>query len=241
MNCGEFEARIQRVLDRRQLLSSDDALVDHALACSECAARLDAYVELIAQIEGWQPPPLDEDFSRRTVQRAFPATVAVPSRPRTSRRRFGYQVVTLLACLWLIAALPQLWSPPVSNSSPNDDAVTASALPAATLASTAGQNQTTLPTAGIGSFEPVAGTARQAADREGDDWRGLWAEWSGRLPAESFEPLDTFTQGIKPIAASLTTALDSLRTTFPLGELPSAPSATRDAATLESRAADLMG
>ncbi|MCL4207772.1 MAG: hypothetical protein KJ000_35250 [Pirellulaceae bacterium] len=241
MNCGEFEARIQRVLDRRQSLTSDDALVDHALACSECAARLDAYVELLEQIEDWQPPLLDEDFSRRTVQRAFPSTVGVQPRTRAKERRFGYQVLAVVACLLVIAALPRFWSPPVSNHSSSDDSATVSTPPAVMLASTAGQNQPTLPTMEIDNFEQAAETARQAENRDGDDWRRLWAEWSGRLPAESFEPLDRLTQGIKPITASLTTALDSLRTTFPLGEFPSAPSATRDAAILESRAADLMG
>jgi hypothetical protein len=241
MNCGEFEARIHQVLDRRRSLTDDDALADHALDCSQCAAKLDGYVELFEQVGCWQPLPLDADFSRRTVQRAFPAPVAVQPNPRAARQRFSYQVLTLLACLLLIAVLPRLWSPPVpTNSSTVDTAIT-STLPATALPPSVAASESVLPVVELRTLQQVPGTALGAEGRTNDGWLNLWVEWSGRLAAEPFEPLDTFTQGIKPIAASLTTALDSLRTTFPLGDLPTVPNATQDAATLEHRAADRLG
>jgi hypothetical protein len=241
MNCGEFEARIHQVLDRRRSLTDDDALADHAMDCSECAAKLDGYVELFEQVGRWQPLPLDADFSRRTVQRAFLAPVAVQPNPRAARQRFSYQVLALLACLLLIAALPRLWSQPVPDRSSTEAAAITSTLPATALAPSVAASESVLPVVDSRELEQVPGTAWGAEDRGNDNWRSWWVEWSGRLAAEPFEPLDTFTQGIKPIAASLTTALDSLRTTFPLGDLPTAPNATQDAASLADRAADLMG
>jgi hypothetical protein len=241
MNCGEFEARIHQVLDRRRSLTDDDALADHAMDCSECAAKLDGYVELLEQVGRRQPLPLDADFSRRTVQRAFAATVAVQPRPRAAGRRVRYQVLTLLACLLLVATLPRFWSPPVPAKSSTVDTAITSTLPATALAPIAAESESALPVVEFRTLEQDAGTAWGAEDRSNDGWRSFWAEWSGRLATEPFEPLDTFTQGIKPIAASLTTALDSLRTTFPLGDLPTAPNATQDAATLEHRAADRLG
>jgi anti-sigma factor RsiW len=219
MNCDEFESRLQQRLDGRQSLIGDSRLQDHALTCSMCAALLETYQELYDQIANWQPPELDEDFSARTVRRAFPETIAVRPRWSSAQRRYLSQAVTALACLVVIAVLGRFWLVSVStNGSISDAKIAAPQLPVIA------ESQTHRAPAALRDMQPLDAP-------EADRWRIFWTEWSSGLPPEPLESLDTWTQGIKPIAVSLNTALDSLRATFPLYYDPASDlSATEDAA-----------
>jgi hypothetical protein len=210
MNCDEFETRIQELLDRRQSLTGDGRLLDHALTCTPCAAMLETYQELFDQIARWQPLELDRDFSDRTVRKAFPATIAVRSGSSGFQHRYLHQVLTVLACLVLLAGLGRFWLVSVATNRPISD----SEISAPQSAEIAEHREHRAP----------------VADPANDRWRVFWTEWSSVLPAEPLESLDTWTQGIKPIAASLNTALDSLRSTFPLYDPSRDLSAAEDSA-----------
>ncbi|MCH5376197.1 MAG: hypothetical protein JJ992_19680, partial [Planctomycetes bacterium] len=75
-----------------------------------------------------------------------------------------------------------------------------------------------------------------------EDLHAFWEGWSQRLAGDGFESLDTLTEGIRPITAYLTTALDTLRTTFPLTEDEPGVGSTEDSASTAGASAErLMG
>jgi hypothetical protein len=225
MNCDEFESRLQQRLDRRQSLIGDSRLRDHALTCSPCAAMLETYQELFDQIARWQPPELDEDFSARTVRRAFPETIAVRPSASSAQRRYLSQAVTALACLVLLAVLGRFWLASVAtNGSVSDSQIAAPQVPPVA------ESPTHRGPAARRDVGPLVALPQPVDLPEADRWRVFWIEWSSGLPAEPLESLATWTQGIKPIAVSLNTALGSLRATFPLYDPASDLSATEDAA-----------
>jgi hypothetical protein len=126
--------------------------------------------------------------------------------------------VTALACLVLIAVLGRFWWVSVStNLSITDSEISAPQLPVIA------ESRAHRAPMALRDLRPVDAP-------EADRWRMFWTEWSTALPAEPLESLDTWTQGIKPIAVSLNTALDSLRATFPLYDPASDLSTTEDAA-----------
>jgi hypothetical protein len=225
MNCDEFETKLQQQLDRRQSLIGDSRLMDHALICSPCAAMLETYQELFGQIAAWQPPELDEDFSARTVRRAFPEAITVRPNSSSAERRYLSQAVTTLACVILIAVVGTFWLTSVSTtgwisnseiSAPQGSVISASQTHRAPMA--------------LRDPRPLVTVPWLVDAPEADRWSIFWTEWSSTLPTEPLESLDTWTQGIKPIAVSLNTALDSLRATFPLYDPASDLSAAEDAA-----------
>jgi hypothetical protein len=225
MNCDEFETRLQQRLDRRQTLIDDSRLLDHALTCSPCAATLETYQELFDQVARWQPPELDPDFSARTVRRAFPETIAVRPSSSNAPRRYLLQAVTALASLVLVAVLGRFWLASVSTSgSISDSEISAPQGPVISA------SPTHLAPTALGDSRPLVTVPWPVDAPEADRWRMFWTEWSSALPPEPLESLDTWTHGIKPIAVSLNTALDSLRATFPLYDPARDLSAAEDAA-----------
>ena len=225
MNCDEFETRLQERLDRRQSLTGDGRLLDHALTCAPCAAMLETYQELFDQIACWQPLELDKSFSDRTVRRAFPETIAVRPSSSSVPRRYVPQALAVLACLVLIAVLGRFWLASVStNVAISNSEISA---PQSPVIAEDREHRMPMP---IRDLRPLVTVPQPLDASEADRWRIFWIEWSSVLPAEPLESLDTWTQGIKPIAASLNTALDSLLATFPLYDPASDLSTTEDAA-----------
>ncbi len=222
MKCDDFEARIHQRLDERCSPRDDRHLLDHASECPTCADVLETYSNVVRQLGHWQPPPLDDDFSRRTVQAALRdsdrlATTPLSKEPlhrsgRSSRSmfrpRFAYQALVLSACVLLIVASAPLWLPSVDTDGP----VTQTAV---------SEPDRIQPMNGLGESSP-----RQLSDPRAlgpaaiatGDWRIVWTQWSTALQSEPLEPLDTWTKGIRPLTASLHTAWLSLRTSFPLYE-----------------------
>jgi hypothetical protein len=226
MNCDEFETRLQQRLDRRQSLIGDNRLLDHALTCSPCAAMLETYQEWSDQIARWQPPELDQGFSARTVRRAFPETIAVRPKWSNVQRRYLSQTVTALACLVLIALLGRFWLVSFSTNRLISDAEIA-----APQVPPVAESETQRAPATPRDVRPLVSVPQPVDAPETDRWRVFWTGWSSGLPPKPLESLDTWTQGIKPIAVSLDTALDSLRATFPLYYDPASDlGATEDAA-----------
>jgi hypothetical protein len=225
MTCDDFEARIHELLDEHQALAGDLPLLDHAADCPACSVALEHYQELFAAIEAWRPPELDPQFSRRTVRMAFPESVTVRSQSTGTKSRNLLQALALLACVVVIGVLGRFWSASVSTDHP---LAISEPLPSLLVeTSEAGHDR---PPLAWRELLPLVMAARPADIPAGDRWSLLWTEWSSGLPRDPLESLDPWTQGIKPIAASLHTAWSSLRTTFPLYEPPNDLKTTEDAA-----------
>jgi len=224
MNCDDFEARIHELLDEHQALTGDLPLLEHAVDCSACAAVLENYQELFAAIEGWRPPALDQQFSRRTVRMAFPEAVMVRSESSGTKSRTLFQALAVLACIGLIGVLGRFWLATVST----DHSVGMSQTSPLQLPEPAEPGNDRPPLA-LPELLPLLMAAQPVDGPAGDRWSVFWTQWSSALPKEPLESLDPWTQGIKPIAASLHTAWSSLRTTFPLYEPPGDLPAVEDA------------
>jgi hypothetical protein len=206
MHCDEFETRIQELLDRRRRLTDDVLLRQHAQDCCGCAAILEAYVELFQRIERWESPQLDPDFSRRTVQKAFPAMPAAARRSSVAGRFARVRSFALVACGVLVVATIGIGLPWIADDRASDRSLAESDF----VPGSRGNSSPAVMTA------PEVPQPIQRLGQADGGWLTLWVEWSSHLEPDRFESLGTFRQGIKPIAVSLTTALDSLRTSLPL-------------------------
>lgn len=227
MNCDDFEARMHQCLDERCSPSDDRLLLDHASECPGCADILETYGNVFRQLGECQPPPLDDDFSRRTVQLAMRDADQLVSRHlskeaqhRTgrplrsiSRPRIAYRMFGLLACVVLMAVLVPLWLSSVGTDGP----VTPSPVGIHDGLASVDQQTELLPRA-LSDLLAVSSPVPPPHDFSAGGWRVVWTQWSTAIQSEPLEPLDTWTQGIKPITASLHTAWLSLRTSFPLYE-----------------------
>jgi len=98
MQCDEFDARLDRRLDRHQAPDADPLLRQHARLCPRCREQLTAATRLLTGLKLLDTPPLRDDFARRVVQQVTPAA---------PRRRVWRAPLTLaVAATLLIALLP---------------------------------------------------------------------------------------------------------------------------------------
>ncbi|MEO1617453.1 MAG: hypothetical protein AAFV88_16495 [Planctomycetota bacterium] len=58
MNCEQFHSRVNELLDERESLQSDAALVEHAEECRQCSQTLSTWSEIDSLCEIAQPPRL---------------------------------------------------------------------------------------------------------------------------------------------------------------------------------------
>lgn len=70
MNCGEFEKRLQKLLDRRIDPDTNASLRAHAAACRECRLQLATYRALFDGLDLIEPVGPSADFTDRVLKRA---------------------------------------------------------------------------------------------------------------------------------------------------------------------------
>ena len=214
MKCGEFETRIQSVLDCRESLGDDQTLREHADQCADCAAVLDAYNAMLDAVEIHETPELDDDFGQRVVQLTFAPQAAGSANSRYATRAMVVALASI-AALIMISVLPRLWISHDPAPSPGG--------PTGTLQLT-GPGTPSEPSTTTEDPEQIV-----ASD---PDWRSLWSQLSSRIASEDLQPIETLAEGIRPITNSLTTAVDGLRTTFPVGGVSPPPKSSEDSASL---------
>ncbi|MBX3411428.1 MAG: hypothetical protein KF708_01830 [Pirellulales bacterium] len=103
MKCGEFETRLNDLLDARQPLAGDKQLAAHAAECETCRADLSAYGALAGEIAARPRPLPSADLVSRVM-----ADLATPQVERPADNRTPWVAFALAAAL-LIAAFP-VWS-----------------------------------------------------------------------------------------------------------------------------------
>jgi hypothetical protein len=71
MNCQQFEARLNELLDERAPLEMDDSLNGHIRECAACRELLSAYVDLLQVMRFRSPPAPAPDLAPRIVAAAI--------------------------------------------------------------------------------------------------------------------------------------------------------------------------
>jgi hypothetical protein len=211
MGCAQFEERLQRLLDQRELPSEDSQLHRHARRCPECRETLAACCRMIDGLNLLELRVPDEDFSLRVVGR----TQVVRPSP-AARRRFAGALAAVAAGLALALLLPFSWREDRTESAIAPVPVVAGApLPADLVA---------------------AGPRTEAVDRSADAWTkarldqqqplALLRSWTASWSDRTWNPVDGLAGGLTPITTPLGVAVQEIRRTIPLGRVdrPTAPS-----------------
>jgi hypothetical protein len=105
MNCGQFETRLNLLLDQRRSPASDPALAAHAAACAACDELLADHVALVSCASRSRLPRVSADFAQRVVATARP--IAVPQ--RRTRRLFMAACVALSSAAAMLLAISIVW------------------------------------------------------------------------------------------------------------------------------------
>lgn len=241
MNCAEFDSRIHQLLDERSDLAADAALSRHAEACPHCERMLEGYLRWIEGSNARSFAPLSRDFSCRVVCQVCAGPHGSPVRPPRGRSRQLWAACGLVAAILLIGLLLR---GPRRPAEPGAEVPRSEAL----LGRSAGDQP---PSGKLVQSVPPAGPERSevsegpqnsdALPTAGDeDWRLLWQQLSEQLVsrhpvAGELGSMSPLADGIRPVATSLGSALDSLlRTAIPLDREPSQPASADDSAARQA-------
>lgn len=204
MRCAEFETRLHRLLDRRELPSEDSRLNRHAGRCPECRETLAACDRMIDGLNLMELPVPGDDFPLRVVRRT---QVGRPS--LAANRRFHAAWAAIAATLALL--LPFAWRQerPESAAAPGGPVVARTMHPETPRAVEDGTDRT--------SPKRQQGTdlaSSLALDQQQPLvlLRSWTASWSGR-----WNPVDGLANGLTPIMTPLGVAVEEIRRTIPLG------------------------
>ena len=104
MRCEQFEQRMHRLLDRREIPSEDPRLTRHAERCAPCRETLAACGRMLDGLNLLELPVPGDDFPRRVIRRA---QVARPS--LAASRRFHAAWAAIAVTLALALLLPVAW------------------------------------------------------------------------------------------------------------------------------------
>src|SRR6478735_9309243 len=75
MNCGQFETRLNLVLDQRRSPLADPALAAHAGVCATCDELLADHIALAAYVSRSSSPSPSPGFANRVMAAAGPLAV----------------------------------------------------------------------------------------------------------------------------------------------------------------------
>jgi hypothetical protein len=105
MNCGQFETRLNLVLDQRRSPASDPVLAAHAAVCANCDELMADHMALVAcasRSRVLRPRP---DFAERVVA----ATGSTAIHQRRTRRLFMAACVALSSAAAMLLAISIVW------------------------------------------------------------------------------------------------------------------------------------
>lgn len=105
MYCGQFETRLNLLLDQRRSPAGDPALTAHAAVCANCDELLADHVVLVTCASQSRLPQVSADFAHRVVAAAGPVAV----RPRRTRRLFMAACVALSSAAAMLLAISIVW------------------------------------------------------------------------------------------------------------------------------------
>src|SRR4051812_39341347 len=100
MNCGQFETRLNLLLDQRRSPASDPALAAHAAICADCDELMADHKAVVACMADSRVPQVSKGFAKRVVAAVGP--MAVPQR-RTKRLMMATCVALSSAAAMLLA------------------------------------------------------------------------------------------------------------------------------------------
>lgn len=130
MNCQEFEARLNELLDERAPLELDGALGSHARCCLECRETWSGYREMAQSLRFRDAPRPADSLGQRIVSavladqagapHASLVDVSVRRRSRSRRRQISWGVGSAAAAL-LIALVCWPFLPERLGASPRND------------------------------------------------------------------------------------------------------------------------
>ena len=188
MHCVRFEMRLNQLLDERSPLDADRELAAHAHECPECADLLSGHELLLEAVDGMAAPSVGADFAVR---------VAAASTARTGRAAWSpwlWSIPVAAAALLIALGLWRAFDSPGENGrSPENDVVKRLPREAAGAGPRATDN-------------PYVRIYRRTAQLT-EEIRGRRMEWVNQMA-----------DGLKPVAESMSAALQALRRTFPGGD-----------------------
>lgn len=222
MQCERFERRLQQLLDRRLCPEQDKALLRHAARCSTCRLWLSAQRRLW---EGWRrscPPEPDRGFAQRVLART--------SRSKAAAAPLGPGAWALAAAaMLLVMTAPGQWVH-IRKQQTHSPIPAARTPAAATMAGDAPVRHARE------TQSPVPGETQPAGCLATDTQliREVWNTCLRHLadpPIDGLKPVEHITWSFKPLASTLSAALDALRSTMPMGQdsVPAEPRAQTSA------------
>jgi hypothetical protein len=183
---------------------------------------------------------LADDFAQRVVAQVCPATLVLPAKP-IARRPLVWWAGAVMAA----AALGALWllRPTVapSESAPSPAPKIAAAAPVSAVAA-----PISLPDPRPPISDLPSDLLSLAPSVVREPFGATWQEWATNLTRRPLEPVDVLgggltdrfadglTDGLRPIAKTLTGALEVLRGTIPIGHEPRSPDGSPDSARILS-------
>jgi hypothetical protein len=139
MNCQQFEARLNDLLDERAPLELDDALRDHVRGCPSCRELScrelwSGYGNLVEVMRFRAPPAVPAGLAERIVAAAVAendthtaAVVGVPVRrsvpAAVSRGRALWRAAAMAAAAAVLIAVSWRFDPPADHATPGGDVV----------------------------------------------------------------------------------------------------------------------
>jgi hypothetical protein len=110
MNCGQFETRMNLVLDQRRSPADDPALAAHAAVCTACEQLLADHSVLVACVVENRTPLLpSRGFANRVVAAAEVSTNMTAVRQRRASRLWLTLGVTLSSAAAMLLAISIVW------------------------------------------------------------------------------------------------------------------------------------
>jgi len=215
MRCVDFEKRLHRLLDQREIPSEDSQLNRHAHRCPDCRETLAACGRMIDGLNLMELPVPGDDFLVRVVRQT---QIGRPS--LAASRRFNAAWAAIVVTLTLALLLPFAWRKDRADSAAASGPLVAQAVQPATPRTVEDGTDHTSPK------RPQGTALASSLDLDQQQPLVLLRSWTASW-SDRWNPVDGLADGLTPIMTPLSVAVEEIRRTIPLGQTdgPTAPSA----------------